>query len=428
MKRIPLALTLAALVLLIGTMIWLNWMTPDSAESMNPTQPYELPSTGTAQEIVHPPRGFLPRWDTLRAYDRTMRAVELTALLEDVYAVGDAWKKVIQIKGQTAVIQTGGDPFVLKLLPENAPPPESVKRYWKTGSLENLHIAIDAGHIGGKFAEVERRQFGFPEDNPVREGEITLLTARRLQPLLEAMGARVSLVRKSNRPVTKLRSKDFLMLYKEYNPSVPNGLLMPYAQNRFYRRAEIVARAKVVNKRLRPDLLLCLHYNASSGSGAWASPTRPILVDENHFHLLLNGAYTSGEVLDEGDRFQMIERILQRIHPRELELARVVADVFAEKTGLPPYTYEPNSMRAKNIDGHPYLWARNLLANRSYTCPVLFFEPWVMNNREVYARIQAGDYEGTKEINGKEQPSIMREYAEAVAAGIARFFGTERAP
>jgi hypothetical protein len=145
-------------------------------------------------------------------------------------------------------------------------------------------------------------------------------------------------------------------------------------------------------------------------------------VEENHFHLLINGAYTEGEVRDEGDRFQMLERILQRIHTREAAMGEVVAQVFAEKTGLPPYAYDPNSPRAKQVGASPYVWARNLLANRSYTCPVLFFEPWVMNNQEVYERIQMGDYEGTRLVDGVERPSIMREYAEAVAAGIEAFY------
>ncbi|MEM7601988.1 MAG: hypothetical protein AAF357_11315, partial [Verrucomicrobiota bacterium] len=67
-------------------------------------------------------------------------------------------------------------------------------------------------------------------------------------------------------------------------------------------------------------------------------------------------------------------------------------------------------------------WARNLLANRSYTCPVIFFEPYVMNNADVYARIQEGDYEGERVVNGISRPSIMREYAEAVAAGMKAYF------
>ena len=44
-----------------------------------------------------------------------------------------------------------------------------------------------------------------------------------------------------------------------------------------------------------------------------------------------------------------------------------------------------------------------------------------MNNRTVYQRIQLGDYEGVKEIDGKPYKSIYREYADAVMEGLAKF-------
>ena len=50
----------------------------------------------------------------------------------------------------------------------------------------------------------------------------------------------------------------------------------------------------------------------------------------------------------------------------------------------------------------------------------------MVNNKEVFARIQEGDYRGLRNVNGKEQPSIMREYAEAVAAGLAEFYSVSQ--
>jgi N-acetylmuramoyl-L-alanine amidase len=412
---------LLSLTILSGVLLWVFVLrTPPLEpevvkETTEPTVP--IPP------LVQPPRGFVADWNSLNAYQETISAAELQNLIETVYTVDDTWKQVIAIDEEKATIETAGDPFVLRLRQPGVPAPATVKRYWKSDvPLNQLHIAIDPGHIGGDFAAIEERQFGRPQDKPVREGELTMRTALRLKPLLEAMGARVSLVRESNVPVTTKRTADFLALYKEYNPKWPDALLLPYAKGRFYRRDEIVERARLVNEVMKPDLVLCLHYNASSGSGDWSSPDAPVFVEENHFHLLLNGAYTVGEVLDEEDRFQMLERILQRIHEREAALGEVAADVLAKRTGLPPYSYDPESKRARNVNGHPYLWARNLLANRSYLCPVLFFEPYVMNNADVYARIQEGDYEGEKLVNGAMRPSIMREYAEAVAAGIAEFY------
>jgi hypothetical protein len=50
-----------------------------------------------------------------------------------------------------------------------------------------------------------------------------------------------------------------------------------------------------------------------------------------------------------------------------------------------------------------------------------------MNHQEVFDRIQAGDYDGEKEIAGKLRRSIFREYAQAVADGLAEACRTGRA-
>jgi len=78
------------------------------------------------------------------------------------------------------------------------------------------------------------------------------------------------------------------------------------------------------------------------------------------------------------------------------------------------------------VNGHPYLWARNLLANRLYDCPVIFMEPYVMNSTIDYPRFQAGYYDGLQEIGGKMQPSIFREYADAVAEGLKNHYTQSR--
>jgi len=45
-----------------------------------------------------------------------------------------------------------------------------------------------------------------------------------------------------------------------------------------------------------------------------------------------------------------------------------------------------------------------------------------MNSQEDHQRIQAGDYEGMREVAGKSRPSIFREYADAAALGMRRFY------
>jgi phage shock protein PspC (stress-responsive transcriptional regulator) len=49
-----------------------------------------------------------------------------------------------------------------------------------------------------------------------------------------------------------------------------------------------------------------------------------------------------------------------------------------------------------------------------------------MNSNDVFARVQAGDYEGTRAINGVERPSIYREYVDGVVEGLVEYYQTNR--
>jgi len=122
----------------------------------------------------------------------------------------------------------------------------------------------------------------------------------------------------------------------------------------------------------------------------------------------------------------MLEKLLGRTHDEEASVGATVADVFVERTSLPPYIYPDNAPNARAVNNHPYLWARNLLANRLYDCPVIFMEPYVMNSTFDMPRMQAGDYEGLREINGIMQQSIFREYTDALVEGLAVHYARHR--
>lgn len=381
-----------------------------------------------------PPRPALsmlatpPDWSALEIYQNTIRREEFERLLTTVLTTGDAWKGRIEISEREARIRTGNsapnDVFLLRF----AGTETSAPRHWRTASelppstlekpLAGLKIAIDPGHIGGAWAKMEERWFVVGDGKPVQEGDMTLQVAKLLKPRLEALGAAVSLVREKTEPVTSIRPDSLLpLINNSTSPESPQKL----AERLFYRTAEIRARADLVNQVLKPDLVLCLHFNAEG----WGDPNQPTLIDRTHLHLLLNGAYTDEEVALADQRFSLLQKLLQRTHREEVLIGATIADNFAEISGLPPYAYPPGSKNVRPLD-HPYLWARNLLANRLYDCPVIFMEPYVMNSTIDYPRIQAGDYEGLREINGKMLPSIFREYADSLAEGLRRHYSGSR--
>jgi len=288
--------------------------------------------------------------------------------------------------------------------------------------LYGLHIAIDPGHLGGEWAKMEARWFQIGDADPVCEGDMTMRVAKLLKPRLESLGAKVTLVRDGAGPVTKLRPEDFMDMAVDELGGDDEAAVRRLAEKWFYRTAEIRERARVVNDDIQPDLVLCLHFNAE----AWGNPEDPTLVDRHHFHLLLNGAYTDGEVALADQRFAMVKKLLSGTHQEEAQIGASVADVYTAVTEIPAFQYSVGSKNALQVNGHSCLWARNLLANRLYDCPVIFVEPYVMNSTQDYPRMQAGDYLGLKEINGKLQPSIYREYAETLLAGLVRHYSTRR--
>ena len=358
-----------------------------------------------------------PDWPSLDAYQETITRTDFERLLTTVFTAGNGWQSTIEIDDQEARIQTGNPAapvFHLRFaLPGKITP---APRNWHSAAelptappdqpLSGLKIAIDPGHIGGQWAKIEERWFVIGNETPVCEGDMTLRVARLLKPRLEALGATVSLVRDKAEPVTAVR------------PASADKL----AERLFYRTAEIHARAEIVNQTLKPDLVLCLHFNAE----AWGDPNAPTLTDRSHLHLVLNGAYTDDEIQLADQRFALLQKLLQRTHEEEVRVGSTVAATFAEISGLPPYTYPADSKNVRAVAQAPYLWVRNLLANRLYDCPVIFMEPYVMNSTADYARIQAGDYEGLRDIAGKMRPSIFREYADALAQGLAKHYAAAR--
>ncbi len=375
-----------------------------------------------------------PNWPALNAYQHTITRSDFEKLLTEIFTTDDTWRTYITIRETSATILTSSDsaepPFVLEFAtPEQTLP---APRTWKSTAslplpppgkpLTGLHIAIDPGHIGGEWAKVEERWFQIGNDKPVAEGDMTLQVAKLLKPLLEEMGAKVTLVRSTSEPITPLRPDNLTELASESTASDPTSLRR-FAEKLFYRTAEIHARAKLVNETIKPDLVLCLHFNADG----WGDPTHPSLVPKSHFHILLNGAYTSDEIHLSDQRFAMLEKLLQRTHEEEVLIGNDVARTFVSFSKLPHYSYPAGGNNARSVPANPFLYARNLLANRLYDCPVIFMEPYVMNSTLDYPRFQAGDYEGIRKIEGEPLPSIFREYATALATGLANhYLSTER--
>ena len=404
-------------------------------------------SPALAVDHLSNPLADAPKWRSLEKYQGTITRDEFERLLRDVYCRHGFSDEFIRIDRDFACVLMDRDAqtwFTLRFAKDEGRRPPT--RPWRTAEslpprkkrrpLAGLKIALDPGHIGGEWAKMEERWFKVGDAPPVKEGEMTLLVAKMLAPKLRALGAQVSFVRNKTEPVTPFRPDDFraaaralLRASGTENPRedfegsddpLKEQTVRWQSEILFYRTSEIRHRAKRVNTRLRPDLVLCLHFNAE----AWGDERNPTFIDRNHLHLLVNGAFLAPELAFDDERFEMVRRLLSRVADEEIKIADTVAATMARTTLLPPYQYTTDNVTPVGTSG--YVYARNLAATRLYHCPVVYFEPYVMNNSEVFARIQAGDYEGTRSIEGVERPSIYREYVDSAVAGLVEYYRRER--
>lgn len=400
--------------------------------------PFGFPSSNTHAKLSGPVADR-PEWSSLSRYNGRLTRKEFEERLRTLFLADDESLRMFDLSDNSLRVPTGDPdaPFAeVAFRSTHEPPPEEPVTAgfpaWKSIAslapasverpLEGLHIALDPGHIGGSWAEMEARHFRIGKTRPVREGEMTLRVAQRLEKLLRALGAKVSLVRKSLSPTTDKRPSFFNKLLKkdEEGSKLDSARLKSQSELLFYRVSEIRARADLVNRKIQPDLAVCLHFNAEE----WGEPDRPKLSQENHLHLLVNGCYHASELEKDDIRFEMLIQAFGGMVNAALPASDAVAQSLAKATSLPPYTYKGRN--AALIGKSGYVWTRNLLANRLYRVPTLFLEPYVMNSQPVWERIQAGDYEGKKSVGGRLQISIFKEYADAVADGLVDYVRSVR--
>jgi hypothetical protein len=404
------------------------------------------PSAAAAENLT--PLGRAPDWPSLAQYHETITRDEFERLLRNVYCTRGVDPRFIEVEPDGARILMDGDEqtwFTLRFAADETAA-KKVTQSWRPAAalpkapagreLEGVKIAIDPGHIGGTWARMEERWFQVGDSKPVQEGDMTLLVAKVLVPQLEKLGAKVSLVRDKLEPATEKRpvdltevSRKILQRAGEANPRTDFDGPADPAKDRtirwqnellFYRNSEIRERAELVNGRFKPDVVLCLHFNAE----AWNDPRTPTLVPQNHLHLLINGSYLPPELEFDDVRFEMIRRLLSRTHEEELALTEKLAPAMARHTQLPPYEYTTENVTKIGSTGYVYL--RNLLATRLYHAPVVYYEPYVMNSDEVFWRVQEGDYDGIRNVNGTDRPSIFREYATSIVDGLVEYYREAR--
>lgn len=384
-----------------------------------------------------------PRWRELDSHQHTLTREEFESALEKIYSPHGAFQKYITVSPEKVIIYNDLEKtkplwtYYFATEKYRRPPwkqelSTKLSRELRGASweqpLKGLTICLDPGHIGGEWANIEERYFRIRRDEPIVEGELNMVTCRHTAKLLEQAGARVVWTKEEYEPATDLRPDDFNVEGIEFFLKIQKRRINYRRKKRlreqlrlsremiFYRSSEITARAERVNQELRPDLTICVHFNAAP----WRYRRKRLLKGVNKLILFVHGSYHPEEVKYDKHKFHLMRKMLEKSSDEEISAAEAIARQMHAVWGWSAQKYDTRF--ANRVSENPYVWSRNLIANRLYDGPVVFVEGPFMNDRAIYPRLKAGDYDGEKKINGKMYKSIFREYAQIIADGIIHHY------
>lgn len=379
-----------------------------------------------------------PRWERLHEYQFTITRDRFEKLIDGLYSPDQGIRAYLKFALDSVTIYSDVDRknslFTLffassvgqaRALPHRreVPPGGESKK-----PLSGIRICLDPGHIGGEFSRLEERYFKIDRDPAIEEATLNLLTCRILEKLLQEEGAEVVWTKQNEEPVTLLRPADlrgealawiFDLGLNRYLPI--EAEITKRSEMLFYRTAEIRARAERIQN-LKPDLTLCVHYNAA----AWGTDlNRPKMVDKSKLVIFTSGCYLKDEIKYDDQKYDLFFNLLEQQEALELDVSVAIAAQMKESFKMEPELYK-NWSSVLPMKQSSYVYARNLAANRWFSGATVFVEGPYMNALDTYERLVAGDYEGLKMIRGENVPSIHRQFAQTMRDGVVDYFKNHR--
>lgn len=272
-------------------------------------------------------------------------------------------------------------------------------------SLKGLRVALDPGHIGGEYAELEKRCIKVLGVH-LHEGDMAYLTAVKLRELLENEGAVVMITRPGFGEGAL--DESFRTWESKQKPSSEKTKFIRY------NREDLYARAEKINA-FHPDLTLILHYNSEFSEEDETVP----LIEENYAVVFVPGAFSEHELDREKDRYEFLRLLVTETLEQSFKLSRKVAERFAKDLDVPLIDHAKLSPKLE-----PYslllekgVYSRNLVLTRLIQSPVCYGEPLLQNHRKEAERLSVND----GEIQGVRCSKRLEEVARAYFEGIKAY-------
>lgn len=259
--------------------------------------------------------------------------------------------------------------------------------------LKGAKIAIDPGHFGGQFAELEERFIKIPSAKTKNgqgiyfcEGDLTYLTAVRLKQLLEDEGAIVFLTRAG---IGKGALEEDFFAWMKRHPefkSKPSSKVF----REYYNREDLRKRAEKINA-FSPDITVIIHYNAHLT--AEEKKAKVFFTKSNYNLAFIPGAFSLGELKEEGDRYEFLRLLLTDNIRDSLNLSRYVAQEFVRQLDVPLITQKETASYIERacLMQEQGIYCRNLALTRLIHSPLCYGETLIQNNEDEVYRLASED-------------------------------------
>jgi N-acetylmuramoyl-L-alanine amidase len=273
-------------------------------------------------------------------------------------------------------------------------------------SLKNARIAIDPGHFGGQFAELEKRYIKIPAEKTkdqqsihFYEGDLTYLTSLRLKELLEDEGALVLITRLG-------------MGQGATQASSGKGSSFRKFQN----RADLIARSEKINA-FSPDITIVIHYNAHLREDEKIN--KSLLTKSNYNLAFIPGAFCAGELSHDTDRYEFLRLIVTNTIEQSLRLSEHIVTQFVSQLQVPLIDKEEKTYYTDTscLIQKTGIYCRNLAMTRRVHSPVCYGETLIQNNFEEVYRLASKN----SSIAGIPCSERIMEVAQAYFEGIKSY-------
>ncbi len=301
--------------------------------------------------------------------------------------------------------------YILHLRDFSSP---SLKSVSPRSSLNGIKIALDPGHFGGAYAELEERFIRIPKEGaPIQfnEGDLTYLTAITLKALLEKEGATVFITRPG---IGQGAIKESFEEWEQKHPELrkeenPSKLFRAY-----YNNEDLNLRASLINA-FQPDLTVIIHYNAQD-----AGEADTLTTPSNYNLAFIPGAFCAKELEKRENRYEFLRMIVTNDVEESLILSQSIVQQFVQKLRVPVISNDAKTsfLHFFCLFQQPGVYSRNLALTRLIHGPLCYGETLLQNNEEEIYRLSAND----REVSGYPCPKRVEEVAQAYYEGILGYF------